>query len=345
MTDLSWSLFKIWNDSIEKGRDPKPVQPRDHLWASELGGSMVDIYLKLKGTTPSNPPNARSNRKFEAGNMMEWVVGMVLTRAGILIESQKWVKYQYPGLLAVTGKIDHLAGGNPDWERAEKTLDDLQLPEFFGRGTRAIINHLKAEFPGGIPVTPFEVKSCSNFMFEKYLNGGINEGHQLQLFHYEKSEGYDEGHLNYINRDDMRMVEQAVMNPSPIEEVYKNKIETITNYYNSNERPPIEAELIFENGKVSTNWKIEYSGFLKMLYGYDEPENYRERWKSDVGGFNRALGRIARGEKITPNNREKIAKMSALIPELADMDKLSDDEIYTLGKTWKNVEPETEENE
>jgi|SRR3990172_2045751 len=345
MPDLSWGLCKIWNSSIEKGRDPKPIQPRDHLWASELGGSMVDIYLKLKGTEPSNPPNARSNRKFEAGNMMEWIVEMVLRRAGLCVDVQKWVSWKYPGLLEVTGRIDFLAGGQPDWELAEKSLEALGLPEFFGRGARAIINDFKANFQSGIPVLPLEVKSCSSYMFERYSNGGVNEGHQLQLFHYMKSENYNEGHLVYISKDDLRMIEQGITNPSPLEELYKNKIETITNYYNSNERPPLEPELVFENGRVSSNWKIEYSGFLKMLYGYDEPENYRERWKSDVGGFNRALGRIARAEKITPNNREKIAKMSALIPELANMDKKSDQELYDLGKTWKNVESETEENE
>ena len=65
MSDLRWSFFKVWNDSLENGKD-REYKARDYMWASEIGGSMIDRYLKMKGELPSNPPNARSLRKFEA---------------------------------------------------------------------------------------------------------------------------------------------------------------------------------------------------------------------------------------------------------------------------------------
>jgi len=336
----SWSFWKVWNDSIEMGRPDKEVKPRDYLWASELGGSVIDIFLKLKGITPTNPPNFRANRKFEAGNMMEWVVEMVLRRAGICVDAQKWVSHEYPGLLRVTGRVDFLAGGKPDWQIAEKALEDLQLPEFFGRATKSIITHLKNEYPSGLPVIGLEVKSCSSFMFEKYLKGEVNTGHQLQLFHYLKSGGFNEGHIVYICKDDLRMLEIGIANPSPVEDVYRAKIEEISNYYKNDQQPPLEPELIFDNGRVSSNWKIEYSAFLTHLYGYKEPENYRERWKYDIPAFNRVLSRISKGQPVTENNKVKIVKMAALIPALKGIDKLEQKDLFQIAKSWKTVKEE-----
>ena len=49
-------------------------------------------------------------------NIGRKVVETVLKRAGILISTQEWVEYQYPGLPRVTGKRDQYAGGKPDVE-------------------------------------------------------------------------------------------------------------------------------------------------------------------------------------------------------------------------------------
>src|SRR3972149_7230747 len=127
--NTSWSFFQIWNKSLENGEERKP-QPRERLWASELGNAPVDTYLKLLGTEPSNPPNTRSKRKFEAGNMLEWVVEMVLRRAGIFKDTQAWLSHQYPGMLEVTGKVDFFAGGEVNVTEANKKIDELGLPEF-----------------------------------------------------------------------------------------------------------------------------------------------------------------------------------------------------------------------
>ena len=118
----TWSFVDIWNKSIET-RDQRTIYPREKIWAGEIGGSMVDRYLKMKGVSPTNPPNARSLRKFEAGNIWEAIMGYILKRAGIYIDSQEWVSYQYPGLFPVTGKLDYIAGGLPDYDKAAKQMD------------------------------------------------------------------------------------------------------------------------------------------------------------------------------------------------------------------------------
>ena len=66
----SYLMAEVWNTALED-QEKRQVKPREKLWASELGGATIDLYLKLKGTELSNPPNARSLRKFEAGNIFE----------------------------------------------------------------------------------------------------------------------------------------------------------------------------------------------------------------------------------------------------------------------------------
>ena len=105
MQNLKWGFAQIWNESLEEGNGRKPPQPRQKIWASEPGGSYIDRYLKMTGVEPSNPPNPRSLRKFEAGNIWEAIVGYVLKRAGILQSRQNWLTYTYEGLIPITGKL------------------------------------------------------------------------------------------------------------------------------------------------------------------------------------------------------------------------------------------------
>ena len=88
MNKETWGLSEVWNKSLEE-QEQRPLSFRDHLWASELGKAPVDLWLKLRAVPPTNPPNPRSLRKFEAGNVFEWIVSLILKRAGILKESQR----------------------------------------------------------------------------------------------------------------------------------------------------------------------------------------------------------------------------------------------------------------
>jgi len=149
MSEVSWSFSFVWNRSLEQ-REERKLKPRQHVWASELGGAMIDRYLKMNAVEPSNPFDSRSLRKFEAGRVFEWIVEMVLTRAGILISKQDWVDFQYPGLLKVTGKMDHLAGGKPDYEKARSQVETEFLPEFIKRASLAVVNYFAGEYPNGL---------------------------------------------------------------------------------------------------------------------------------------------------------------------------------------------------
>lgn len=334
---LSWSFANIWNESI--AQPEKALYPRTHIWASELGGAYVDRWLKMKATPPTNPPNLRSKRKFEAGKLMEWVVALVLKRAGILRDTQTRAKYQYPALLEVTGYLDMQAGGQPDWSKVENGIYTLSLPESFLSTAHNIIAYFKKEYPQGLNEVVMEIKSCSAFMFEVYENYGIGKAnHALQLFHYLKALNMKEGHLVYVCRDDLRLLEFGVYNPSPIEDRYKEDIATMTEYIKTDTQPPLEKEIVFneESFKFNTNWKVEYSGYLTMLYGYTLPLDYQTKYKGIVNKANRVFGRCVASKKMTVLNLQIIEEIEQLFPDF---------QVWVKKAQSKGIKIETEETE
>ncbi|MCR4307090.1 MAG: hypothetical protein NUV80_00860 [Candidatus Berkelbacteria bacterium] len=307
----TWGVSQVWNESLLE-REERPVAPRDRIWASELGKSKVDIYLKLKGEKQTNPPNARSLRKFEAGNIWEWIVKIILQRAGILQDAQRWTGYQYPGLLQVSGKLDFVAGGKPDYERAMKEVEAIGLPEIFTRAGKRIIKYLQEKYLDGLDTRIIEVKSVSSFMFEAMeKTGKSSQNHRLQLFHYLKAENMERGLIVYVCKDDCRMMEFPVFNPSLVEDEYKAEIEAITGYYQRNEMPPLEKAIVYDKDieKFSKNWHVAYSGYLTKLYGLKDQMEFDEKYAPIAEKWNRVLARIREGKEMTENNKGVIAEI------------------------------------
>ena len=310
---LMWGFAHLWNESLDQDKE-KPLTPRSHIWASELGGSFIDRYLKMTGMPPTNPPNPRSKRKFEAGNIWEAILGFVLSRAGILINKQKWVEFQYPDLLKVTGKLDYCAGGQPDYDKAFALVktEFNWLPEFISRATQNIVNKLKEQYPDGLREIVLEIKSCSSFMFERYeSNNAASANHKLQLFHYLKAENMNEGHIVYVCKDDARLIEIGVLNPSPVEDLYKKDIKTLTDYVRLKTEPPIEKAIVFDEdfGKLSKNWKIAYSQYLTYLYGFESQKEFDDQFEPIVARWNRIISRQKEGKKLTDDNKQGLEEM------------------------------------
>lgn len=336
----NWTMSETWNAALVNKAE-RPAAPRSRIWASELGKPPIEVFLKMKGVEPTNPPNARSKRKFEAGNMFEWIVGLVLKRAGILKENQKWVGFQYADLVEVSGKIDFIAGGIPDYERWRADLSALGLPDFFMAASEALMTHFQERYPEGLGDLFLEIKSCSSFMMDSMERTKMaSKNHRLQLFHYLKAENFPRGNVVYICRDDLRMLEIPVTNPSETEQEYRDAIQEITVYYEahkntpvedflikpetSEERwlwnpnnleglPPLEKPIVWDKDlkKFARNWGIEYSSYLTMLYGFQTQLEFEQVALPVASRWNRVLGRIKDGAKMTPKNLEVIEEMRA----------------------------------
>ncbi len=303
-----WGFALAWNKALEQVED-RPMKERSHLWASELGKSPVDLWLKLRGTPLTNPPNARSLRKFEAGNVFEWIVSLVLKRAGILKESQKWMSWQYPGLVEVTGKADFIAGGRAKKDAALEDISQLGLPNVFIKGGTQILEYL--ESLGDLEEMPLEVKSVSSFMFESLeKNQSATKIHRLQLTHYLKAMGYKKGRIVYICRDDLRMMEFVVY-LEIAEPEYKEVITNMTNVLQSGVRPDLEKRIVFDEdlGKFAKNFNVAYSGYLTMLYGFKDQKEFDDIHTPVVARWNRVMARVKNGDKMTAKNMEVLAEM------------------------------------
>lgn len=312
MSGKDWSIAGVWNASLEAAV-VKPYEPRDHLWASELGSAPIDIFHKLKGTAVTNPPNARSKRKFEAGNVFEWILTLMLKRAGILLDTQVRAEHKYAGgFMPVTGKLDLLAGGKPDFARAIAELKALDMPEVFVRAAEAMKAYFDANYPSGLEAMPIEIKSLSGLMFEGLLaRGNASKNHRLQLFHYIKSLGYEKGKILYICRDDLRLMEFTVMNGGVFETEYMAHIEELSGYYYRNEVPPLEEPVVYDpdTGKFAANWKVAYSQYLTMLYGIKDQAEFDAKYKGLPARWNGTLKRFRDGKKMTKLNLERMKEI------------------------------------
>lgn len=313
-----WTIANIWNSVIEK--KDRPIEPRDRLYASELGGSMIDRWHKLKGTPYSNPPNSRSMRKFMAGDIWEWIIKQVLIKAGIPFTQQDRVLLEYPNLLPISGKIDFIAGGRIMHEDALKNLERENIPDFIKNPAKAIIERLVADYPDVLPEKIIEIKSVGSYIFESLLEQDNPRTHhmlQATIYHLARKIPTD---IIYVCRDDCRLLQYNIDEIAPILEVeIKKDLEEITKYYNEDIEPPKEQLIIFEGGKFKTNWKVQYSPYLTMIYTYtnedgkekaiETPDEYFEVFSPLVSSWNRVLTRIKKGEKITKNNEEKIEEI------------------------------------
>lgn len=316
----SWSFTGIWNKSLEEP-EPRTYEPRERIWASELGKPLVDVYLKLKGVEPSNHPNPRSLRKFEAGNIWEWIISLILKRAGILQSTQDRVVYQYDNMLEVSGKMDFVAGGTVATEGLAPgasyyvSNDALLsgLPGSFHRGASLIMEHL-AKHPS-LTVKPLELKSLSSFMFEGLERSGrALAQHRLQLFHYLKATGFPMGTIVYICRDDCRMMEFNVrLDDQAVELEYKTYIEAISEYYYKDEMPPLEEPIVFNEdlGRFSKNNGVAWSPYLTKLYGIADQAEFDEKYQKTPERWNRVLGRAKTNKAMTKKNLEVIEEIRA----------------------------------
>lgn len=307
----TWSIAEVWNTALTE-RPKREAQARDHLWASELGKAPVDVWLRLKGTEPTNPPNARSLRKFEAGNLFEWIVGLALKRAGVYQSSQDRVTYQFEGLPEVSGKVDFLVGGQVKNQDAKEELKSLELPPMFYQGFEAVYDYLSEKYPDGLATRPLEVKSVSVYMFESIDNARRPLGnHRMQVYHYMKSLNIPFGSILYICRDDLRMMEFHIEINEQNDAEYRSKIEAVDKYIKLDERPPLEQPVVFDKdlGKFSKNFNVAYSEYLTLLYGYESQAEFDEVFTKQQLRWNRVLGRIKNGDNMTEKNKEVIAEI------------------------------------
>ena len=336
----NFNIAQVWNSAIEK--KDRPIVARERLFASELGGSMIDRFYKLKGTPYTNPPNSRSMRKFMAGDIWEWIIKTVLIRAGVPFTTQDRVEINYEGLLPITGRLDFIIGGAVDYATAIEGLDREDIPDFIKTPAKAIITALQATYPNEIPKKILEIKSVGSFIFESLSEqDNPRTHHMLQGAIYGLATKLPVD-IVYVCRDDCRLLQYNIDKIIPdLEKEIKKDLELITKYHKDDIEPPKEELILWEAGKFKTNWKIQYSPYLTMLYTIHDkkietPDEYFETFSPLVSSFNRVVKRITNKEKMTDKNLEIIKQIKEYGFE---------DIINNLIKKYENIKSVNEGSE
>lgn len=313
------SLTKLWNNSLIL--TDREMKERDYAWASELGKSKVDRFLAMKAVKPTNPPNDRSRRKFFAGNIWEFIAGLVLWQMGIIINKQEEV-WTEDMPLRVKGKLDYLVGGYPDYNKAREVISALPFQKEITDRFMVVINNFEEEYGyEEIEEMVHELKSCSEYVIEKIQGGGAILGHDLQIDHYLRGLKKGGGILDYISKNDALMAERWVKRSDETDAKMREDLSELKGYLESNTRPPADPLILFEE-KFTKNFNVEYSAYLTLVYGYERPDQYADAVKGKIASWNRVLGRlkqIEKGEKtktgkeikLTPKNQEAIDAMQS----------------------------------
>lgn len=330
-----WRFDTLWNKALDSMPE-RPMVKRDYMWASELGQSFLTRYLKMNAHPMSNPPNARSRRKFISGHIWEWIVKLVLSMCGVLQSYQGRVETNFKGLLRVSGKQDYIAGGVVDWEKAKEemkriqeffkhTVDDMPPAIFYA--IEYIIQAMEQEFANKpLKKVVFECKSISSFMALKVEKTGAMPHHVLQGGHYLFGDDpLDECYINYICKDDSICQQFSVQNSAELLKAYKEDVKEMTQYYREGFdpknplrfAPPKDPEVLFtpDLWRFEKNFQVEYSPYLTLLYGYETPEKFRMKWQYALTSWNRVFKRCVKDENITPKNVTVINEASSLFPD------------------------------
>ncbi len=268
----NWNVRDLLADLMAARAQASP-EPREVIWASDLGKPYVDRWLQMKGVPYSNPPSGQELMTYYLGWQIEVGIEEMLLTCGLATRSQQVVKVHLEGYLPVVGRADLILEVK-DWEAIlarleEGSAEDTSIPprELARReGLRRILTDWQARSPQGLGATVFEVKSLNSAAF-KYHRGsdGLSSAyphHRLQLYTYLRGLGLGEGHLLYVARDTGWMEEVVVRPNEELERDWLSDVDTMSRYYLSDERPPLEPLKV----EGRENWRVTHSRYKDYLY-------------------------------------------------------------------------------
>ena len=303
----NWSIQFLWNSELTLGRKDRILEKRFRIWASELGKSHYERYLKMNAVAPDFDYEERVLRKFEAGNFFERLIGFVLMSSGLLKFDNKW--HQIPedeNHLAISVKPDFIAGGKPDWI---EVCADLQTNLLFdlmpnlARISKRLVEHLSEKYPDGLKDLVYEIKSVNSMVFwqkKDYLQQAYPH-HQLQCFAEMKATGLPEGRMLYISKDDLTVAEFPLyLNDEKLNEDYETDVKKMTEYIRKGIEPPKPPNIIFDpkkrlrfqknkekrviTGCFVENWEIQWSNYISHITGFTGKTQAEvvAKWKASI---------------------------------------------------------------
>ena len=333
---VHWRFDELWNQALDCLPE-RPLVKRNYMWASEIGSDFCSRYLKMNAVPFTNPPTMRSRRKFTSGHIWEWIIGLVLTASGILKAKQLKGDVELPGMLRVSGRLDFIAGGYVDWDKARLQIQNIQsvfatsnddVPIIISHAIKTVFETFRKQFEHN-PLKEYilESKSIGSWMQKKIE--GTNEPmehHVMQISHYLfANKEIESGKIIYISKDDATTYEFDVERTKEVKKLYAEDVKQMTEFYNHGFdsrkplrfAPPKQPEIYFSEGlwQFRKNFYVEYSNYLTMLYGYKNFDEFKLKWTSALSSWNRTFRRCVIGAKMTDLNKKTIKEATAVFPQ------------------------------
>jgi len=296
-------------DSALAKEQTRVLEPRSYLWASEIGNSMFDTYLSMKGVPYSNVPNEIAIRKFKIGALIEDFFKIVLFEVGLLKKQEERVYSNFDFGLKVSGRLDVTYGGTFNINDINDILEKFNFLSFIGLLSDAIKEFAKNNPNNIYNDCGLEIKSCSEYIFNaiEQTNEPLPH-HKLQAFHYAKWTGLP-FQIVYFDKNNARMKSFWIYgDDEELLKIYTEDILKMTYYYENNIVPPKE-DLMVLNKRFSKNWQVEYSKYLTSHYGFQTKQEFRDAMTSKCGRWNRVLVRVEKNENLTDDNKKAIQEM------------------------------------
>ena len=287
-------IMEDWNNAISQ-QEKRETVSRDHIWASELTKSNFELYLRLKGTKPTNPANSRSIRKFFAGDFAEQMVAIALRVLGAKITTQTRCEDTIAGI-KISGKADFIYEGRDPVSLEEKMkairskLEGSEL-EYFNELTDIYDNYKIKDLTTRLNLpecsrTGLELKSMGLYPFSRVeAVGAPLDSQALQTYFYARTMNLPFT-LECMSRDDLRFEEFEILKGDKVLEAkLLKKLHGLKSALSQDTPPGKEPLILFdeEMGKFSKNINVEYSDYLSMFYGRPEtPEDEKEAKRTEV---------------------------------------------------------------
>lgn len=265
----NWNLSNLLTDLIGTRSNSKG-EVRTEIWASDLGGLMLDRYLDMKGTPYSDLPTGKNLMTFFLGVQIEAGLKEILEKIGIAYTDNERRLYQEKDYLPVVARPDLIVEVS-DWEEVRKKInlmaeEAMKLDPKYQEREMAkvkayfeVIKKFKDRFPEGLKKTIFEIKSTNTMSFKKKKFEGASIQHQLQLLTYLKAYNLPEGHIIYVSKEYGDMQEFVIKADNVVlNELWEEDVAKISRYIKEDVRPP----LVFD----PKDWRPKYSRYYTMLY-------------------------------------------------------------------------------
>ena len=276
----NWSLSTLVKDLI--CFNTMTPEPRERLWASDLGKMHIDTYLKLKGVPETNPTTGDGMFNMYMGKQIELGIIQMLKDCGVAHESQTRLEIKLDGCLPLTGKPDIVLEVK-DWEEAIKNVkvenDDSNPERAESKKQKliALMRDWQKRYPEGLPKTAFEIKSVSDWGYNNAKIIGWREAYHhyfLQTYTYLYGLDLPEVHLLFVSKGSKMMTEEIVILKNENDEAeWKKEIKELSDAFYSNTEPT-PPPLMLKNGwgKDALNWNINWSNYRDYILEKYYPE-------------------------------------------------------------------------